>query len=458
MKKISLLVCGVLLLAVVFLVVPVAGVATQIAANSATTQSAIVGAAVTILPSVIVTNATDNTPVSGVSVTFAVALGGGSITGETATTNANGIATVGSWILGTTAGSNTLTATNGTLTGSPVTFTATGTAATSAPTISSVTPAFGYNSTTITINSIAGTGFSTSSAPGVVLMKGGQTNITATGVTYSSATSIACTLDITNKQAGYWNVIVTNPDGQSATLTSGFEIKDSTAAVTLSSITPSSAQTNTTVSITSLSGTGFVVTPQIILRRSLYNDLYGTVTATTTTNIVGTFDLTNRVPGSYQVCVINSGVDPVCGLTFTINSVASTANGSINVKSSPSISKIFLNSVFQGYTPMTLENITPNTYTVIIRSAGYNDYSESFAVTAGNISYITGSLVLAPEVTTATVTAPKTTVTTVKTTAKSTVKAPTPWPTTTPTQASPLGIEIGIIATIGAVLLVMWRK
>src|SRR5207245_3232620 len=59
---------------------------------------------------------------------FAVAAGGGSVTGANETTTGSGIATVGSWTLGTTAGTNTLTATSGTLAGSPVTFTATGTA------------------------------------------------------------------------------------------------------------------------------------------------------------------------------------------------------------------------------------------------------------------------------------------------------------------------------------------
>src|SRR5206468_488868 len=67
-------------------------------------------------------------PVGGVTVTFAVAPGSGSITGASQTTNASGIASVGSWTLGTTAGTNTLTATASGLTGSPVTFTATGTA------------------------------------------------------------------------------------------------------------------------------------------------------------------------------------------------------------------------------------------------------------------------------------------------------------------------------------------
>ena len=98
--------------------------ANQIAINAGNSQSANARATVSTLPSVIITDA-DNNPVSGVSVTFAVASGGGSITGATATTNASGIATVGSWRLGASAGANTLTATSTGATGSPVTFTAT---------------------------------------------------------------------------------------------------------------------------------------------------------------------------------------------------------------------------------------------------------------------------------------------------------------------------------------------
>src|SRR5204863_420437 len=62
------------------------------------------------------------------AVTFAVTPGNGTITGPNQTTDANGIARVGSWTLATTAGANTLRATSAGLTGSPVTFTATGTA------------------------------------------------------------------------------------------------------------------------------------------------------------------------------------------------------------------------------------------------------------------------------------------------------------------------------------------
>src|SRR2546426_11559470 len=68
--------------------------------------------------------------VAGVAVTFAAAWGGGSVNPTTpVTTNGGGIAAVTSWTLGTTAGTNTLTATaaESGISGNPVTFTASGT-------------------------------------------------------------------------------------------------------------------------------------------------------------------------------------------------------------------------------------------------------------------------------------------------------------------------------------------
>jgi probable HAF family extracellular repeat protein len=101
------------------------GTAKTIALNTGNNQSATVGTPVATPPSVKVTDAGNN-PVAGVAVTFAVTVRGGSLTGATATTDASGIATVGSWTLGTKSGTNKLTATAAGLTGSPVTFIATG--------------------------------------------------------------------------------------------------------------------------------------------------------------------------------------------------------------------------------------------------------------------------------------------------------------------------------------------
>jgi adhesin/invasin len=101
------------------------GPATEMSLNAGDAQTASAGTAVAVKPSVLVEDAGDH-PVAGVHVTFAVAAGGGSVTGADAVSNASGIATVGSWKLGGTAGANTLTATAAGLAGSPVTFTATG--------------------------------------------------------------------------------------------------------------------------------------------------------------------------------------------------------------------------------------------------------------------------------------------------------------------------------------------
>jgi len=100
------------------------GVPASLAINAGNGQSVAIGTAVPVLPAVIVRDGL-SAPVSGVSVTFAVASGGGAITGATATTNVSGIATVGSWTLGPTPGGNTLTASVSGLTS--VTFSATGT-------------------------------------------------------------------------------------------------------------------------------------------------------------------------------------------------------------------------------------------------------------------------------------------------------------------------------------------
>jgi adhesin/invasin len=110
---------------IVFTATASAGAPVSLAALSATAQTTPIGALVTSLPSVVVRDAVGN-PVSGVTVTFALTSGGGQITGATQTTNAQGVATIGSWRVGPNPGPNTVTATVSGL--APVTFTATSTA------------------------------------------------------------------------------------------------------------------------------------------------------------------------------------------------------------------------------------------------------------------------------------------------------------------------------------------
>ena len=109
------------LAAVSFSATSTAGAAASLTKNSGDNQAVVTGSAVPIPPSVLVKDANGNVK-SGVTVTFAVVSGGGSVTGATAVTNAAGVATVGSWTLGNSVGMNSLSAT---VTGLPsVTFVA----------------------------------------------------------------------------------------------------------------------------------------------------------------------------------------------------------------------------------------------------------------------------------------------------------------------------------------------
>jgi hypothetical protein len=121
--------------AATFTATATAGAPAVITVLAGNNQGAPAGAAVPVAPSVQVGDAYGN-PVPGATVTFAVTAGGGTVTGATQLTNAQGIATVGGWTLGTSAITNTLRATAGTV---GVTFTATGTGATGGLAVSALT-------------------------------------------------------------------------------------------------------------------------------------------------------------------------------------------------------------------------------------------------------------------------------------------------------------------------------
>lgn len=98
-------------------------VATTLTATSPATQTAVAGTAVATAPAVRVLDQA-GAPLPGVVVTF-TASSGGSVGSPTATTDAAGNASAGSWTLGAALGPQTLTATVPSLT--PVQFTATAT-------------------------------------------------------------------------------------------------------------------------------------------------------------------------------------------------------------------------------------------------------------------------------------------------------------------------------------------
>jgi hypothetical protein len=93
-----------------------------------------------------------------------------------------------------------------------------------APGVTGITPPTGINATGIAITDLAGSSFTIYGTTVVRLMRAGHANITATGVTVVSPAQITCTLPVTHAEAGAWDVVVVNPDGQEGVLPGGFTI------------------------------------------------------------------------------------------------------------------------------------------------------------------------------------------------------------------------------------------
>ncbi|HYW32556.1 MAG TPA: Ig-like domain-containing protein [Gemmatimonas sp.] len=216
---------------VVFAATATAGAATQIVANSVTTQTTNAGTSVAAPPSVRVRDAGNNA-VSGVTVTFAVTGGGGSITPASVVTNASGIATLTSWTLGTVAGANTVSASVAGLTGTPVTFTGTGIAG--APSALAVTTQPG--------GAVTGAAFTTQPVVEIRDRFGNRTTSTAavTVVRQSGVGTLSGTLTVNavNGVATFAGLTITG--GAASAHTLAFSITTPAATVTSASfvVTP----------------------------------------------------------------------------------------------------------------------------------------------------------------------------------------------------------------------------
>ena len=193
-------------------------------------------------------------------------------------------------------------------------------------------------------------------------------------------------------------------------------------------------------------------------------------------NLVTPNTLLNVPNGTYVIALTLSGYQPwtqsitvagndqsinctlVALVTTTNTTNVSVTNGSISFTSSPVSANVYINDVLKGYTPITVYNLTPDSYVVTIQKSGYLIYSQRFNVTSGNTTTVSATLTVEPTATpTLSATAPPTTATTATPIRTSTAKTYTPWPTATPTQKSPLPLAISL-AALGIGLVVLRKK
>jgi hypothetical protein len=187
----------------------------------------------------------------------------------------------------------------------------------------------------------------------------------------------------------------------------------------------------------------------------------GAITPTTIEGVSsGTHYILFRLTG-YQdytrSVIVNDNATSTVSATLiaAATTTAEITNGSIKVESNPSNAAVFVNTEYQGKTPLTLYNITRGTHRVLVQKIGYQDWSERITVTSGSRTDVYATLQAETTVTTVSTTM-TTTSPTVKATVSrtSTAKVPTPWPSSTPAPSTPPNI-FTIVGAIGLGLMVI---
>ena len=167
------------------------------------------------------------------------------------------------------------------------------------PKITSISPAFGYNTSAITI-SITGSSFITGCT---LSLTNGSTTIPG-NLTSFSAVKVSGIFTLTGASAGLYNLTVTNPGGPSATLMNGFNLSAPGSGPVITNFAPLSGQNSGPVQIT-INGSNFSQGAKILITNGT-RVVTGTTSSVSKILIKGTLPLTGLTPGLYNLSVRNS--------------------------------------------------------------------------------------------------------------------------------------------------------
>jgi hypothetical protein len=180
----------------------------------------------------------------------------------------------------------------------PTTVTTTPSA--SAPSVTSITPNNGASGTSVSITDLAGDNFVTGATVRLVGESGSP--VVATGVQVTD-TKITCTINLEGATAGKYDVIVTNPDGQSDTLLNGFTVNEPAPVIT--AIDPDEGRIGETLPL-SISGSNFKTPAKVFFTNSSAELEAANVVVTSSSRITcALFIPSGTAPGSWSVTVKN---------------------------------------------------------------------------------------------------------------------------------------------------------
>jgi hypothetical protein len=159
---------------------------------------------------------------------------------------------------------------------------------------------------------------------------------------------------------------------------------------------------------------------------------------------------------------------------LTAEMTTTEVNGSLYFTSSPSNAEVYIEDEYYGTTSLTVSDLEPGSYDVLIYRYGYTNWTDTVTVTAGEETDVEAELEELEGTTTTAVTT-ATTATTAATAVptiadvaavktyevsavktKSTVAVPTPWPEST-TQASPVDLAL-ILVSVGLGMFAVRRR
>jgi hypothetical protein len=174
-----------------------------------------------------------------------------------------------------------------------------------APTIASITPNNALNTGTFDITNLAGTGFLAGAT--VKLKKTGQADLLPVGssTVVVSATQITCQFDLTGKQGGPWDVVVTNTDGKFATLANGFTVMYAVAPQP-TGINPATGESGDVVHGATVAGSDFMSGAVVKLKKGTTEIVASGVDVLSDTQITCDIDLSGAVSGYWDVIVANA--------------------------------------------------------------------------------------------------------------------------------------------------------
>jgi MYXO-CTERM domain-containing protein len=116
-----------------------------------------------------------------------------------------------------------------------------------------------------------------------------------------------------------------------------------------------------------------------------------------------TFDINAIVPGSHTVLLSLSGyqdyTNTVTVYAGQVTTVAVTLSrnpqppttGALYIDSNPSGAEVYVDNVYRGYSPLTLQDISPGSHVIMLTLGGYSDWQSTVQVTAGETTTVSAT-------------------------------------------------------------------